>query len=278
MMNTFFPELLPGRIADDEGNGSWRSKHAYCVGTSQRPDATRVAGFNTWKSLGRFVRKGEKGIKIIAPVVSRKKESESSTVVSIEGEQRDKSAKVLRGFRFVHVFAQEQTEGDELPRYSFSEVQGDVSVHFDRLVKHVSGLGITLEYGAADMEAHGLSYGGKIVLRSGMPAAETMSVLIHETAHEVMHKGERRKETTKTVRETEAEAVAFVVCTALGLATNRAAVDYIQLYSGDEELLMASLALIQQTATGILNAISDTTKPESSETSTEQTIELPIAA
>jgi hypothetical protein len=44
MMNTFFPESLSGRIADDEGNGSWRSKHAYCVGTSQRPDATRVAG------------------------------------------------------------------------------------------------------------------------------------------------------------------------------------------------------------------------------------------
>jgi hypothetical protein len=93
-----------------------------------------------------------------------------------------------------------------------------------------------------------------------------------------MHKGDRRKETTKTVRETEAEAVAFVVCTALGLATNRAAVDYIQLYRGDEELLMASLALIQQTATGILNAISDTTKSETCETSVEEAVELPKAA
>jgi hypothetical protein len=80
-------------------------------------------------------------------------------------------------------------------------------------------------------------------------------VLIHEVAHEELHKGERRKSTTKVVRETEAEAVAFVVCSALGLETNNAAVDYIQLWSGDADLLMESLSLVQQTATGILAAI-----------------------
>jgi hypothetical protein len=63
-----------------------------------------------------------------------------------------------------------------------SMVEGDVSVHFDRLVKHVAALGITLEY-ADDMEAQGLSYGGRIVLKSGMPAAETFSTLVHECGH-----------------------------------------------------------------------------------------------
>jgi hypothetical protein len=93
-----------------------------------------------------------------------------------------------------------------------------------------------------------------------------------------LHKGDRRKETTKTVRETEAEAVAFVVCTALGLATNGSAINYIQLYDGDAELLMASLALVQQTATSILNAISDTPKQQSSEAAPTEPVELPIAA
>jgi antirestriction protein ArdC len=233
-----------------------------------------VAGFNTWKSLGRFVRKGEKGIRIIAPIISRKKESQS--VASVLGESQN-GDRLLRGFRFVHVFAQERTDGDELPSFRSSEVEGDVTVHFARLVQYVAGLGITLEY-ADDMDAQGLSYGGRIVLKSGMSAAETFSVLVHETGHELMHKFERRKETTKTVRETEAEAVAFVVCSALGLATNGAAADYISLYSGDAELLMASLALIQLTASGILKAITDKTEVESGDAVQESEFALPAAA
>src|SRR5207249_587939 len=77
MMNTFFPESPSGHIADDEGNGLWRSKHAYCVGTSQKPDATRVAGLYAWNQLGRKVKKGERGIRILAPVIGiRRKKDE----------------------------------------------------------------------------------------------------------------------------------------------------------------------------------------------------------
>jgi hypothetical protein len=252
------------------------SFHNVLLIATQRPDASRVAGFNTWKSLGRFVRKGEKGIRIIAPIISRKKEAKSADSLTVAGESHSPD-RVLRGFRFVHVFAQEQTDGDELPSFRSSVVEGDVTVHYARLVKHVADLGITLEY-ADDMAAQGLSYGGRIVLKKNMPPAETFSVLVHETSHELMHKAERRKETTKTVRETEAEAVAYVVCSALGLATNGAAADYISLYSGDAELLMASLALIQQTASGILKAITDKTETEPSEAVHEPEFALPTAA
>lgn len=252
------------------------SFHNVLLIATQRPDASRVAGFNTWKSLGRFVRMGEKGIRIIAPVISRKKETQSVAPLSIAGESQS-GDRVLRGFRFVHVFAQEQTDGDELPSFRNSEVEGDVTVHFARLVNHVADLGITLEY-ADDMAAQGLSYGGRIVLKRGMPAAETFSVLVHETAHELMHKSDRRKETTKIVRETEAEATAFVVCSALGLATNGAAADYISLYSGDAEVLMASLALIQHTASGILKAITDKAMSEPGEAAHEPELAFPLAA
>ena len=185
----------------------------------QRPDATRVAGFQAWKALGRNVRKGEHGIMVMAPAMSRKKKDEAHGIALVDD---DKTTSHMY-FRPVYVFAQEQTEGDELPDLRSSQVEGDVSVHFDRLVKHVESSGITLEY-ADDMRADGLSHGGKITLKRGMPEAETFSILCHELGHELLHRGDRRKDTSVVVRETEAEAVAFVVCSSLGLATNDAAV------------------------------------------------------
>ena len=118
-----------------------------------------------------------------------------------------------------------QTEGKELP--TLTEVQGDVSGHRERLVKFVEGQGITLNYSENIAPAKGLSYGGKITLLSGMQPAEEFSTLTHEIAHEMLHRGDRRTLTTKQVRETEAEAVAFVVCQAVGLETGTASADYV---------------------------------------------------
>ena len=85
--------------------------------------------------------------------------------------------------------------------------------------------------------------------------AEEFATLAHEVAHEKMHRDERRRGTTKRVRVTDAEAVAFVVCGAIGLETGSAAQDYIGLYGGDAMLLSDSLKRVQRTATQILNAI-----------------------
>jgi hypothetical protein len=79
--------------------------------------------------------------------------------------------------------------------------------------------------------------------------------LIHEAAHELMHRSERRASTTKTVRETEAEAVAFIVGHAIGLEMGTTSSDYIQLYAGDASLLAESLELIQGASSIILAAI-----------------------
>ena len=85
--------------------------------------------------------------------------------------------------------------------------------------------------------------------------AEQFSVLVHETGHELLHRADRRSQTTHTIREAEAEAVAFVVATAIGLDVNTASADYIQLHSGDKTSLAESLAFVQQTAAEILKAI-----------------------
>jgi antirestriction protein ArdC len=242
---------------------------------TQRPDAKRVAGFNTWKALGRFVRKGEHGIMIMAPMVLKRKAKSKGTLLEIT----DGKPKTFVSFRSVYVFDEAQTEGAELPSLRVNKVEGDATAHFERLVKHVADSGIVFEYGEPTMEADGLSYGGKIVLKGGMTGAESFSVLVHEFAHERLHKSDRRSETTKAVRETEAEAVAFVVCSSLGLDTNGAAADYIALYNGDAALMMASLNLIQQTATEVLVAIAESAKQENDDAGLEaEPASLPLAA
>jgi hypothetical protein len=87
------------------------------------------------------------------------------------------------------------------------------------------------------------------------PPQRSSPSFTHEIAHELLHRGDRRKETSHTIRETEAEAVAFVVSTAIGLNPGTSSSDYIQLHSGDQATLVESLALIQQTASVILQAI-----------------------
>jgi hypothetical protein len=134
-------------------------------------------------------------------------------------------------------------------------VQGDVSGYRERLVKFVEFRGITLTYSDEIGPAKGVSHGGKITLCCGMQPAEEFSTLVHEIGHEMLHRSERRTLTTKQVRETEAEAVAFVVCQAIGLETGSAAADYIQLWHGDANLLRESLEAVQQTAAAILGGI-----------------------
>jgi hypothetical protein len=216
----------------------------------QKPDATHVAGYRTWTSLGRFVRRGEKGIFILAPMVRNKRTNDENTEQNADAKGTQRT---LYGFRGAHVFDVTQTEGQELPR--LGEVNGDVSGYRERLFQFVESQSVELSLSERIAPAKGLSHGGKITLLSGMQPAEEFSALTHEIAHEMLHRGDRRTLTTKQVRETEAEAVAFVVCQAIGLETGTASADYIHLWRGDADLLRESLEAVQQTAAAILGGI-----------------------
>ena len=125
----------------------------------------------------------------------------------------------------------------------------------DKLADFTTAQGIKLEYSDKIAPARGMSYGGLIRILPDMEPSETLATFVHELAHEMLHRAERRTLTTKTVRETEAESIAFIVGRAVGLNTGSASADYISLYHGNAELLTESLAVIQQASATILDAI-----------------------
>ena len=207
----------------------------------QRPSATLVAGFHAWKKQGRSVKKGEKGICILAPMVRKSDDDE-------DGE------KTVFGFRTVYVFDIEQTEGDDLP--DVNRVTGDPGELLERLYGAASELGIVVTEKDSLQGADGVSLGGKIALRRGLSSAEAFATLAHELAHELLHRGEDRKSLSKSVKELEAESVAYVVARSAGLenALSQSA-DYIQCHRGDSEQLAKSLERIQKTATRLIKLI-----------------------
>lgn len=215
----------------------------------QRPDATRVAGMYAWNQLGRRVKKGEKAIRILAPIVGvrRKRDEEAEKDITKQ------NTRALLGFRTAAVFDVSQTEGAELPE--LKGVSGEVGENRARLVSFIETQGITLVYTEKIAPALGMSYGGRIAILPGQAEAEEFSTLVHELAHEMLHKAERRTATTKTVRETEAEAIAFVVGKAVGFTMGTASADYIHLYHGNASLLAESLEVIQRTSAVILAAL-----------------------
>jgi N-terminal domain of anti-restriction factor ArdC len=215
----------------------------------QRPDATRVAGMYAWNQLGRKVKKGERGIRILAPIVGvkRKKDEEAEKDITKQ------NTRVLVGFRNAYVFDVSQTEGAELP--ALREMSGDVGENRARLITFVNQQNIELVFTENIAPALGVSYGGRIAILPGQSEAEEFSTLVHELAHEMLEHAKRRTTTTKVVRETEAESIAFIVGKAVGLNTGTASADYIHLYHGNASLLAESLEVIQQTSAVILAAL-----------------------
>ncbi len=222
----------------------------------QRPSASRVAGMYAWNQLGRRVKKGEKGIRILAPIIGIKRKPDEEA----EKDITKQNTRVLVGFRNAHVFDVEQTEGVDLP--AMREVYGDVGENHDRLLSFIERQGIELVFTEKIAPALGTSYGGRIAILPGQSKAETFATLVHELAHEMLHKAERRTTTTKVVRETEAEAIAFVVGKAVGLEAGSASADYIHLYHGNASLLAESLEVIQQTSAVILAALESSAAAE----------------
>ena len=151
------------------------------------------------------------------------------------------------------MFDVEQTEGEPLPE--FARPSGNPGDAIERVEALIRAKGIELDYNELD-DCFGYSAKGRIVLQAGLESALRLSVLLHELAHEMMHgTSDVREQTTKELRETEAEAVAHVVCRALGVRCLEHSADYISLHNGSTELLGKSMQRIQSCAGGILKEL-----------------------
>lgn len=230
--------------------------HRYSLGNTllimvQRPDATHVAGFTAWKRLGRSVKKGETGIAILAPAGKRKEAEPEDAPADAEESEGDEERPVR--FKVAYVYDVNQTEGEPLP--SLARPEGDPGEFLPALRNLVADMEIALEYREDLGGAFGVSYGGLIALQPGLSPAEEFSTLLHELAHESLHKGDGRVGTSLGSRELEAEAVAFVVGQAVGIESEASSTDYIQLYGGSKEALALSLASVRKASGLILEAL-----------------------
>jgi hypothetical protein len=192
----------------------------------QRPDATVVAGFNKWKSLGRFVKKGEKGIAIFAPCKYKTKVEDD--------DGNEKSFQQIRGFRVVHVFDISQTEGEELPDLDAVRPKlldaGAPEGIWNALVAHADGAGFEVIRNQRGSENGYCDFLSKrIAVRPDVAPAQAIKTLIHELGHALLHSEELPR--SKEVAEVEVESVAYIVCDAIGLNSGDYSFAYVARWS-----------------------------------------------
>ena len=220
---------------------------------------THVAGFHRWLELGRHVRRGEKGIAILAPM------RRSATV---EDEETGEHRRVHRitGFRIVHVFDVSQTDGDALPEIPCHRLTGEAPDHVvDRLVELARGLGYTVELDAAfaNTSKNGETAPAerRISIRADLSPAHRVKTLAHELAHAILHADALSTGTHDyDLGELEAESVAFVVTGALGIDAGDYSFGYLAswLHGQDPEAAMQLIGeRVQRTSRQILDALDD---------------------
>ena len=236
----------------------------------QYPEASYVAGYNTWKELGRQVRRGEQGIQILAPcgfeayqIFEKKDPMTGQTMIGPDGQPLTEKKYIQPNrFRIAHVFDLNQTDGKELPQIH-TELTGEVedfSGIYDRLAK-LSPLPVALEDFPGDAKGYTSFSENRIVVRAGMSEAQTIKTLVHEIAHAKLHNpkdvlDETEKKKTRQ-KEVEAESIAYVVCQYYGIDTSDYSLGYVAGWSKGTELaeLKASLDTIHRTAGEIIDAI-----------------------
>lgn len=241
----------------------------------QKPDASLVAGFSSWKNnFGRNVMKGEKGIKIIAPSPFTVKQEVEKTdpqtgkpVIGKDGKPvtEEKEIKVP-AYKVVSVFDVSQTEGRELPDIAVDELTGDVDRFKDFFSALEQASPVPIGFEKIEGGAHGYYHleEKRIAIDEGMSDLQTLKTAIHEIAHAKLHdidlnapKEEQKPRVDRRTREVEAESVAYTVCQHYGLDTSDYSFGYVAGWSSGKELaeLRGSLETIRSTAAEMINAI-----------------------
>ena len=247
----------------------------------QKPDATHVAGFNKWRdNFGRNVRKGEKGIKIIAPTPYKKKIEEAKLdpdtklpMLDADGNaiMEEKTIQIPM-YKVVSVFDVSQTEGKPLPELA-EKLTGNVQEYetFMEALKRSAPVPIRIEPMGADMDGYFSASEQRIAIREGMSQVQTVSAVVHEIAHSKLHNYQKEQEQaaleneaappvprkSRETEEIEAESISYAVCAYYGVETGANSFGYLASWSKDKELsaLRESLETINKTSSGLISDI-----------------------
>ena len=238
----------------------------------QKPESTLVAGLGTWnKKFNRRVKRGEKGIKIIAPAPIKEKEEiekfdpeTNEPVLRPDGQPETEEVEhIIPRFRVATVFDISRTYGDPLPELDTPELMGRVE-NFEIFMEAIGIVSpAPMRYAEIEGDAKGYysNTNKEIVIREGMSEKQTMKTAVHEVTHAMCHDrdvmeelGEKKNQMT---REVEAESVAFTVCSYFGLDTSDYSFPYIAGWSSDMDMkeLRSSMDFIRKTAGSFIDGM-----------------------
>ena len=248
----------------------------------QRPDATLVAGFNAWKNkFNRYVKKGEKGIQIIAPApikeVEEREKIDKDTGLAVLNEngepEMERVEYVVPCFRVTTVFDVSQTDGEPIPSLEVNELTASVKDYalLTAAIEQVSPVPMRFDEIEGEAKGYYSDADKEICIQVGMGESQTIKTMIHEVAHAMLHNSDFMKqngeEKDRLTKETEAESIAFTVCSALGIDTSDYSFPYVASWASGKEMkeLKDSMDTIRLTAADFLEKLETAVAERSAE-------------
>lgn len=251
----------------------------------QKPDAQICQSFTGWKEMGRFVKKGEKGIKIIAPAPytiqkeQNKLDASGRPMLDHDGEPIMESVEIkINAFKVVSTFDVSQTDGKELPSLGVDELMGSVDEYgtFFEALKQSCPVPMEFEDIPGGAKGYYSQAEKRIAIQEGMSEVQTLKTAIHEMAHQKLHAIELgNKDLNRNSKEVEAESVAYTVCQHYGIDTSDYSFSYVAGWSEGKEMpeLKASLDTIRRTASEMIATIDEKLEELVSQKTQEQAVE-----
>ena len=239
----------------------------------QKPDATLCQSYTGWKKMGRFVKRGERGIRILAPTPFKidreqnKLDEKGQTILDKDGEPVKETVQIdMTGFKPVSTFDLSQTEGEPLPTLGVEELTGSVEGYAKLFgaIKAASPVPVAFEEIKGGAKGYFQTSENRIAIKEGMSEVQNVKTLIHEMAHAKLHNMTAQKARddggqTRSSKEVEAESVAYTVCQHYGIDTSDYSFAYVAGWSKDKEMpeLKESLGTIQKAASELITAIDE---------------------
>ncbi len=224
----------------------------------QCPHVEQVAGYATWKKLGRQVKTGEKGIQILVPVPVKIRKSESVLQEEKEETENEEKEQKRLFFKIGHVWDISQTEGPPLPSIAVEELTGDVAGYSD-LMKTAKNLSpVPIREGTIKGRAKGYFSPSRqeIVIREGLSEKHSFHTAVHELTHSLLNQRGIDKTIDRQTNEVIAESVSYAVCKALQVDTGDYSFGYICGWSTGRDMkeLKASLSVIRELVAELIPA------------------------